>query len=181
MAMVLNHYFTLVDKSFPQKQDLLNQGFQLWGPRIHKGQGTSAEFILFPKCYFEYIWIDDLDASKKNLLKLYRRELKNACKYGLCFTGVLPEEYSKDFILYRPPYSPRSKIMVFEKSIDDLSMPLIFMDANSNDPKDSEPQNNKKISPEALNPQHRFFIPEDIRNFKIPKYFRDLILNRTVK
>ena len=175
MAMVLNHYFTLVDKSFPQKQDLLKQGFKLTGPRSHTGQGTSAEFILCPKSYIEYIWIDDLEASKNNLLKLYRRDQKNACKYGLCFTGVLPEEQSKDFILYSPPYNPSSKIMVLEKSIDDLSMPLIFMDANSNDPKDSEPQNNKKISADVLNPQHRFFMPEDIKNFKIPEYFRDLI------
>ena len=65
--------------------------------------------------------------------------------------------------------------MVLEKSIDDLSMPLIFIDANSNDPKDSEPQNNKKISLGVLNPQERFFVPEEIRNFKIPKYFRNLI------
>jgi len=65
--------------------------------------------------------------------------------------------------------------MVFEESIDDLSMPLIFMDANSNDPKDSEPQNNKKISADVLNPQHRFFTPEDMRNFRIPEYFRGLI------
>lgn len=65
--------------------------------------------------------------------------------------------------------------MVLEESIDDLSMPLIFMDANSNDPKDSEPQNNQKISADVLNPQYRFFTPEDIRNFKIPEYFRSLI------
>lgn len=173
--MVLNHYFTLVDKSFPQKQDLLKQGFKLTGPRTHEGQGTSAEFILFPKSYIEYIWIDDLEASKNNLVKLYRRDQKNACKYGLCFTGVLPQEHSKHFVLYTPPYSPSSKIMVLEKSIEDLSIPLIFMDAKSNDPKDFEPQNNKKISADALNPQHRFFMPEDIRNFKIPEYFRDLI------
>jgi hypothetical protein len=174
MAMLLNHYFTIVDKSFPQKQDLLNQGFKLAGPQSHKGQGTSAEFILFPKNYIEYIWIDDLEASKKNLLKLYRREQGNACKYGLCFSGILPEELSQDFILYIPPFTNR-KMMVLEESIDDLSMPLIFMDANSSDPKDSEPQYNKKISPEMLNPQHRFFIPSDILKFKIPEYFRSLI------
>jgi len=173
--MVLNHYFTLVDKSFPQKQDLLKKGFKLHGPQSHKGQGTSAEFILFPKSYFEYIWIDDLEASKNNLLKLYRRDQENACKYGLCFAGVLPEKHSKDFILYSPPYSPSSKIMVLEESIEDLSMPLIFMDANSNDPKDSEPQNNKKICEDKLNPQHRFFMPEEIGNFKIPEYFKGLI------
>jgi len=174
MTMVLNHYFTLVDKSFPQRQDLLKQGFKLTGPRSHKGQGTSAEFILFPKNYFEYIWIDDLEASKNNLLNLYRRNQKNSCKYGLCFTGALPEEHSKDFILYNPPYRPSSKIMVLEESIEDLSMPLIFIDANSNDPKDSEPQNNRKISTEMLNPQNRFFIPEEIRNFKIPEFFKNL-------
>jgi hypothetical protein len=173
--MVLNHYFTLVDRSFPQKQDLLKQGFKLFGPRSHIGQGTSAEFVLFPKSYFEYIWIDDLEASKSNLLKLYRRDQDSACKYGLCFTGVLPAEQSKDFILYCPPYSPNNKLMVLEESIDDLSMPLIFIDANSNDPKDAEPQNNRKIPTEMLNPQHRFFTPEDINSFKIPEYFRGLI------
>lgn len=175
MAMALNHYFTLVNKSFPQKQELIKQGYKLMGPSCHKGQGTSAEFILFPKNYFEYIWIDDLEASKRNLLKLYRRDQEDACKYGLCFTGALPEEHREDFILYNPPYSPNSKIMVLEESIEDLSMPLIFMDAKSSDPKDSEPQNNKKISKDVLNPQDQFFIPEDIRNFKIPKYFRGLI------
>lgn len=175
MAIALNHYFTLVDESFPQKQELLKQGFKLTGPRKHTGQGTSAEFILFPKNYFEYIWIDDLEASKNNILKLYRRNQKNACKYGLCFTGVLPEKYNKDFILYTPPYSPSSNIRVLEESIDNIAMPLIFMDANSKDPKDSEPQNNKKISVDQINPQHRFFIPEDIRSFKIPEYFKGLI------
>lgn len=173
--MTLNHYFTLVDKSFPQKPELLRQGFKFTGPRNHKGQGTSAEFILFPRNYFEYIWIDDLEASKNNLLQLYKRNQKNTCKYGLCFTGVLPEEQSKGFIIYKPPYSPISSIMVLKESIDDLSMPLIFIDANSNNPKDSEPQNNKKISAGMLNPQDRFFIPEEIKNFKIPKYFSDLI------
>jgi hypothetical protein len=173
--MVLNHYFTLVDQSFPEKQDLIKKGFKLFGPRSHKGQGTSAEFVLFPKSYFEYLWIDDLEASKKNLLKLYRREEKNACRYGLCFTGVLPEEQSKNFILYSPPYSPNSKILVLEESIDDLSMPLIFMIANAEDPRESEPQNNKKISADALNPQHRFFTPEDLKAFKIPEYFRGFI------
>ena len=64
--------------------------------------------------------------------------------------------------------------MVLEESIDDLTMPLIFMDANSNDPKDSEPQNNKKISVDVLNPQHRFFMSEDVRNLKIPEYFSGL-------
>lgn len=174
--MVLNHYFTLVVKSFPQKQGLLKKGFKLTGPRNHKGQGTSAEFVLFPKNYFEYIWIDDLEASKNNLLKLYKRDQKNTCKYGLCFTGVFPEEQSNDFILYKPPYSPNSKIMVLKESIEDLSMPLIFIDANSNNPKDAEPQNNKKISAGMLNPQEKFFIPEDIKNFKTPKYFYDLIV-----
>lgn len=173
--MVLNHYFTLVDRSFPQKKDLIEQGFKLTGPRNHKGQGTSAEFVLFPKNYFEYIWIDDVQASKNNLLKLYRREQKDACKYGLCFTGVLPEEHIESYILYTPPYSPSSKIMVLEESIHDLSMPLIFLDANSKNPKDSEPQNNKKISTGSLNPQENFFIPEDLKDFKIPEYFRDLI------
>lgn len=161
--------------AFPQRQDLLKQGFKITGPRSHKGQGTSAEFILFTKNYFEYIWIDDLEASKDNLLKLYKRDQENACKYGLCFTGLFPEEYRKDFILYNPPYSPKSKIMVLQESIENLSMPLIFMDANSSDPKDSEPQSNKKISIDMLNPQHRFFIPEDIKSLKIPKYFKNLI------
>lgn len=102
---------------------MLQQGYKLTGPRSHKGQGTRAEFILFPKNYFEYIWIDDLEASKSNILKLYRRDQKNACKYGLCFTGALPGEYGKDFILYSPPYNPSSKIMVLEESIDnDLSL-----------------------------------------------------------
>lgn len=173
--MILNHYFTIVDKSFPQRQDLLKQGFMLNGPRSHKGQGTSAEFILFPKSYIEYIWIDDLEASKNNLMKLYRRDQRSACKYGLCFTGVIPEEHRKDFILYSPPYSPKSKIMVLKESIDDLSMPLIFTVSNSSDPKDSEPQNNKRFSADMFNPQHRFFMPEDIRDFKIPEYFRGLI------
>lgn len=175
MAMVLNHYFTLVDKSFSQKQDLIKQGFKFTGPRRHTGQGTSAEFILFPKNYIEYIWIDDLEASRNNLIKLYRRDQSNACKYGLCFTGVLPEEHRKDFILYSPPYNPSSKMMILEESIEDLSMPFIFMDANSSDPKDSEPQSNKTISADVLNPQYRFFTPEDIKSFKIPGYFRDLI------
>jgi hypothetical protein len=175
MTIVLNHYFTLVDKSFPQKKNLINQGFKLKGPQSHKGQGTSAEFVLFPKNYFEYIWIDDLEASKNNLLKLYRREQENACKYGLCFSGVLPKEHIKGFILYIPPYSPNSKIMVLEESINDLSMPLIFMDANSEDPKDSEPQSNKRISTDFFNQQENFFIPDDIKKYNIPKYFRGLI------
>jgi hypothetical protein len=173
--MILNHYFTLIDKSFPQKEELLKQGFKLHGPNCHKGQGTSAEFVLFPKNYFEYIWIDDLESSKNNLLKLYKREHENACKYGLCFSGVLPKEYVKDFILYIPPYSPNNRIMVLEESINDLTMPLIFMLANFEDSKDSEPQNSKNLSVELLNPQERFFIPEDIKNFKIPEYFKSLI------
>jgi hypothetical protein len=173
--VVLNHYFTLIGKSFPQKKELLKQGFKLHGPKCHKRQGTSAEFVLFPKNYFEYIWIDDLEASKNNLLMLYRRDQESACKYGLCFTGVLPEEYSKDFIFYTPPYSPNSKIMVLEESIDDLSMPLVFILTNSTNPKDSEPQNSKTLSTDLLNPQKRFFIPEDIKDYKIPEYFRNLI------
>lgn len=175
MTMALNHYFTLVDKSFPQKQELLKQGFKLIGPSCHKGQGTSAEFVLFPINYFEYIWIDDLDASKNNLLKLHRRDQEGACKYGLCFTGIIPKEHFKGFIPYFPPYSPNTKIMVLKESINDLSMPLIFVDARFNEPKDSEPQNNKNISANALNPQHRFFMPEDINSFKIPEYFKSLI------
>lgn len=177
--MVLNHYFTLVDKSFPQRKDLIKKGFKLTGPLNHKGQGTSAEFILFPKNYFEYIWIDDLESSKNNLLQLYRRDKEGACKYGLCFAGIIPEGHEKDFVLYTPPYSPNSKIMVLKESIEDLSMPLIFIDVKSNDPQDSEPQNNERISTDALNPQDRFFIPEDIQRFKIPKYFKDLILPLT--
>jgi hypothetical protein len=173
--MVLNHYFTLVDKSFPQKEDLLKQGFKLTGPSSHKGQGTSAEFVLFPENYFEYLWIDDVDASKNNLLKLYRRNQQDACKYGLCFAGALPDEYCGDFILYTPPYSPNSKILVLEESIEDLSMPLIFMDGNSSDPKDSEPQSNIKLSKDMFNPQERFFIPEDLGSYKIPEYFKKLI------
>lgn len=173
--MVLNHYFTLVDKSFPQRQALLDKGFNLHGPRSHKGQGTSAEFILFPKNYIEYIWIDDVEASKNNLLKLYRREQESACKYGLCFSGALPEEYRKDFILYIPPYSLSFKIMVLKESISDLSMPLIFVDSRSSNPKDSEPQNNKNLTAAVFNSQDKFFITEDIKNFNIPKYFRDLI------
>ena len=47
--------------------------------------------------------------------------------------------------------------------------------ANSEDSKDSEPQNSKNLSVELLNPQERFFIPEDIKNFKIPEYFKNLI------
>ena len=162
--MVLNHYFTLVDKSFPQKEELLKQGFKLHGPNCHKGQGTSAEFVLFPKNYFEYIWIDDVESSKNNLLQLYKREQSLACKYGLCFSGILPKEHIKDFVLYVPPYSPNSKIMVLKESIDDLSMPLIFVDVNS---KDSEPRNNKKLSFDLLNPQEKFFIPGDISLIRI--------------
>ena len=176
MTMVLNHYFTLVDKSFPEKQNLLNQGFKLHGPQSHKGQGTSAEFVLFPQNYFEYIWIDDLEASKKNLLKLHRRYQKGACRYGLCFAGALPEKLKKDFILYRPPFSPNTKLMVLKESIDDLSMPLIFMSANSSDPKDFEPQSNKKISMDVFNPQDKFFMPEDIKDVKIPDCFKDIII-----
>ena len=173
--MVLNHYFTLVDKSFPEKKDLLRQGFVLTGPRSHKGQGTSAEFILFPQNYIEYIWIDDLEASKNNLLKLYTRDQKGACKYGLCFTGLLPEELKKDFIIYNPPYSTNSKILVFAESIHDLSMPLIFIDARSLDPKDAEPQNSKNISAQMLNPPNKFFIPREMSTLKMPDYFKGLI------
>lgn len=175
MAMVLNHYFTLIDKSFHQKKELLKQGFKLHGPNCHKGQGTSAEFVLFPKNYFEYIWIDDLESSKNNLLQLYKRVQDDACKYGLCFSGALPEEHHEDFVLYIPPFSPNSKIMVLVESINDLSMPLIFVDVKSNDPKDSEPQNSKNLSADLLNPQDRFFMPENIKNFKIPEYFKNLI------
>lgn len=173
--MVLNHYFTLVRKDFPQRQELIEQGFKLWGPRAHEGQGTSAEFVLFPKNYFEFIWIDDIEASKKNLLQLHKREQSEACKYGLCFAGGLPEEQSESFVTYAPPYSPNSKIWVLQESIEDPSMPLIFLDANSEDPSDAEPQNKKQIPAEVLNPQHRFFIPSDLKDFKIPEYFRNLI------
>jgi hypothetical protein len=173
--MVLNHYFTLVDEAFPQKTALLERGFKFTGPQKHKGQGTSVEFIFFPKNYIEFLWIDDLEASKNNLLKLHMRTHEDVCKYGFCFTGDLQEKYSKDFIRYTPPYSPNSKILILEESIDDLSMPLIFMDARSKDPKDSEPQNNKKIPMDALNPQELFFLPKDISDYNIPEYFRPLI------
>jgi len=175
MAMALNHYFTLIDKSFPQKEELLKQGFIIHGPNCHKGQGTSAVFVLFPKNYFEYIWIDDLESSKNNLLQLHKRDHENACKYGLCFSGALPEKHNKDFIFYVPPFSPNSKMMVLRESIDDLTMPLIFVDVKSKEPKDSEPQNSNNLSADLLNPQERFFIPEDIKNYKIPEYFRCLI------
>jgi len=174
MTLILNHYFTLIDKSFPQKEELLKQGFKLHGPKYHKGQGTSAVFVLFPKKYFEYIWIDDLEASKTNLLQLYKRDSKNACKYGLCFTGTIPDKHIRDFVQYVPPYSPNSQIMVLKESIDDLTMPLIFVDIKSKDPKASEPQNSKNLSADLLNPQEHFFIPEDLKSYKIPEYFKFL-------
>ncbi|WP_127717139.1 hypothetical protein [Halobacteriovorax sp. HLS] len=173
--MALNHYFTLIDESFPQKEELLKQGFILYGPRCHKGQGTSAQFVLFPKNYIEYIWIDDLKSSENNLLQLYMREQSHACKYGLCFSGVIPKEHIEEFVLYKPPYSLNSKLMILKESIDDLSMPLIFVDVNSKDPQDSEPRNNKNLSADLFNQQERFFIPKDLKDYKIPKYFRDLI------
>lgn len=173
--MVLNHYFTLVDKSFPQKENLLRRGYIFHGPSSHKGQGTSAEFVLFPKNYFEYIWVDDHEASKNNLLQLYKREHQSSCKYGLCFSGALPREYKKDFILYTPPYSPKTKILVLQESLVDLRMPLIFISANSSDPKESEPQNNKNLSPKLFNSQNMFFLPEDIKDYKIPDFFMKCI------
>jgi len=176
MDLALNHYFTLVDQSFPQKQELLEQGFKLFGPRNHTGQGTSAEFVLYPKNYIEYIWIDDLEASQNNLLKLYRRNQGGACKYGLCFVGALSEKHKRDYLLYSPPYSPNSKILVFKDSIDGLSMPLVFIDVSSNNPKDFEPQNNKKVPFESLNPQHQFFIPEELRDLKMPEYLKRMLV-----
>jgi len=73
MAMVLNHYFTLVDKSFPQKQDLLDQGFKLTGPRCHEGQGASACRI--------YIFSKKLHRTRMDISKLLRhliRDIKKA-------------------------------------------------------------------------------------------------------
>ncbi len=175
VIMNLNHYFTIVDPLFLERESLVKQGFKLCGPARHKGQGTSAEFVLFPKNYFEYIWIDDTEASKNNLLKLYKRTEQGACPYGLCFVGQLPEEYLKEFITYIPPYSPNTKLFVLKESIEDVSMPLIFIDARFSNPKESEPQNNNKISKESLNPQDKFFIPEELKEYKIPKYFFELI------
>jgi hypothetical protein len=54
-------------------------------------------------------------------------------------------------------------------------MPLIFIDVKSEDPKGSEPQNSKNLSADLLNPQERFFIPEDLKRFKIPEYLKKLI------
>lgn len=73
-TLALNHYFTFVEPAFPERQGLIDSGFKLVGPCRHEGQWTCAEFVLFPENYFEFIWIDDLEASQNNLLKLYRRE-----------------------------------------------------------------------------------------------------------
>lgn len=173
--MVLNHYFTLVDKSFPEKKSLLEQGFIFSGPRKHSGQGTSAEFILFPTNYIEYIWIDNIEDSKNNLLKLHRRNEPKACKYGLCFSGSIPDNHKNDFIVYNPPYNPKNKILIQKESINNLSMPLIFCHADSQDTNKFEPQNNKNIQPELFNSSDNFFIPEELYKFSIPQYLKAII------
>ena len=43
-----------------------------------------------------------IEASKNNPLQLYKRDQEGACKYGLCFTGVMHEELSDKFIVYNP-------------------------------------------------------------------------------
>lgn len=40
-SFVLNHYFTLVDKSFPERQKILEQGVKIFGPGNHIGQGLA--------------------------------------------------------------------------------------------------------------------------------------------
>lgn len=123
----IDHIFTIVNQGFEHNlSEELNSQIKL--KRTHTGQGTSARFLPFERNYLEFIWLSNLEESKGNQLKLYKRFMANQCPFGIAFPGKIEDEFKNDFIEYNPSYSIGStKILIHRSHFEDFSIPMLFV------------------------------------------------------
>ena len=129
MAIALNHVFSFVEEGFPRKRILFAEKLKVGQTRDHAGQGTSAQFVYFPKDYLEFIWLRSIGESQFNQLKLNRRAAwreSGFSPFGIGLSGKVPLEHRDLFEEYLPPYSESLRIMIYRKCEEVPSLPLIF-------------------------------------------------------
>jgi len=127
---VFNHLFFMVQGEPTPSAEMISSGLKLAHRKAHTGQGSSGKFIFFDENYIELLWVDDPDAARKNLLRLDQRhrwsETRNS-PFGIGLTGSLDKKTRELFVKYTPPYAKEQVIWIYQKSLEEKSMPLIFV------------------------------------------------------
>jgi|GEM_PF-5798123 len=124
-----DHFFTFVDPSF--KDSYLNKGELKAGLKTeHKGQGTTAMFSFFEKVYLEWIWLSDIEDAKGQKTRAdLRANWKESgwSPFGIGLRGILSKNEQKDYYCYNPPYAPEKSLWIHSSSLDNPSIPMIFV------------------------------------------------------
>lgn len=134
MSYEIDHIFQIVKNEEEATELASATGFKIF-PRIdHKGQGTSAIFLIFKKNYFEYIWLRDEEEAKNNFLRWDLKQkafLNGGSPFGIAFRGRIPVKLENKFVEYKPNYgASRYQIYMLQESIENPLLPIFFIMQN---------------------------------------------------
>lgn len=141
----IDHLFQLVESEEIALKLANATGLNVYSKTDHKGQGTSGLFLIFEKCYFEFIWLRDIDEAKNNPLRFDKKieAWKNGgSPFGVALKAGITDD--NDYLLgvdsytrYCPEYGPYT-IFLFNETFRNPTLPLFFVMAHPERPKNSD-------------------------------------------
>lgn len=136
----IDHLLQIVESEEVAYQLAKATGLNILAKTDHTGQGTSGIFLAFEECYFEYIWLRDIEEARSNPLRFDLRiaAVKDGgSPFGVSFRCPEHSPDLEKFIIYKPTYG-KYTICFSKENFENYKHPLIFYHTHPDRPLNSD-------------------------------------------
>lgn len=137
----LDHVLICAPAGAPAADRLVGEGFAEGSANRHPGQGTVNRRFFFENAFLEFIWIEDEDEARSELVaptRLWERwnwRESGVSPFGICLRLTDGDETPFDTFDYRPPYLPEGGSIPIATDTKPHE-PMIFINTMSVPPRD---------------------------------------------
>jgi hypothetical protein len=120
----LDHVFCMVSDPDAAARKIEAGGWELDEGVGHGSGGTRNRRLIFPTCFFELLWIEDVDAARAGPLRQDRRADGSASPFGIALRGELEPSERRSYWLFDALGFP---IWVHRDNEDHPDRPLVIV------------------------------------------------------
>ena len=127
--LVLDHIFVCVQRDAEELARMRKLGFTSSFSRVHAGQGTANDLILFERNYLELLFVNDRAEAQSSLVRLDQRcdwRRTGACPFGVALRGPRSSVHGVDWQHYSLP-GMTGGLWIAKASLDDPRLPMVFV------------------------------------------------------
>ncbi len=128
-VLCLDHVYVCTEQHGPDLEVLRAEGLTSGFSRVHTGQGTFNDLILFESNYLELLYLRDREEAEANPLKLQRRFDRaetGASPFGVALRGRRSECAVEAWTPYELE-GMRAPIYIVSATLKDDRLPMVFL------------------------------------------------------